>query len=313
MSDRYPVFLDREIVALRPEKEDVDPSRPYAFLVEPERAAGGQVEYVATVFLTNRECPYRCLMCDLWKYTTDRTVPEGAIPAQIAYALERLPPAKHVKLYNAGSFFDRKAIPPSDHAAIASLLDGFETVIVENHPNLCGDACLRFRDRLNGRLEVALGLETCHPEVLNSLNKRMTLDDFERAVTFLRREDGDVRSFILIRPPFMTEEEGVEWAVRSVSYAFDVGVQCCSVIPTRAGNGIMERLQQEGHFSPPSLRSVETVLEEGIRMNRGRVFVDVWDLERFFECPECGPARKERLQAMNLTQEVLPPVTCGCR
>ena len=160
---------------------------------------------------------------------------------------------------------------------------------------------------------MALGLETCHPEVLNSLNKRMTLDDFERAVTFLRREDVDVRSFILIRPPFMTEEEGVEWAVRSVSYAFDVGVQCCSVIPTRAGNGIMERLQQEGHFSPPSLRSVETVLEEGIRMNRGRVFVDVWDLERFFECPECGPARKERLQAMNLTQEVLPPVTCGCR
>src|SRR5690606_9199330 len=154
MSDRYPVFLDREIVAIRPAKEDVDPSRPYAFLVEPERAAGGQVEDVATVFLTNRECPYRCLMCDLWKYTTDRTVPEGAIPAQIAYALERLPPAKHVKLYNAGSFFDRKAIPPSDHAAIASLLDGFETVIVENHPNLCGDACLRFRDRLNGRLEV---------------------------------------------------------------------------------------------------------------------------------------------------------------
>ena len=52
---------------------------------------GGAVE-VATVFLTNRECPWRCLMCDLWRNTLEETVPEGAIAAQIRYALERLPP-----------------------------------------------------------------------------------------------------------------------------------------------------------------------------------------------------------------------------
>lgn len=306
-----PRFSDAEIVAARPARLDADVSQPYAYLVEPEVSAHGVLEDVATVFLTNRECPFRCLMCDLWRHTTETTVPSGAIPAQIDYALRRLPPARHIKLYNGGNFFDRKAIPPDDYAAIASLVMGFSTVIVENHPSLCGDACLRFRDLLDGRLEVAMGLETAHPAVLDRLNKRMTLDDFERAVSFLLRHDIDVRAFILLRPPFMTEEEGVEWAVRSIEWAFDRGVRCCSVIPTRSGNGILDRLKREGLFSPPSLTSMERVLEDGIRMGQGRVFMDLWDAERFYDCTRCGPARRDRLERMNHTQTVQPPVVCA--
>ena len=52
--------LDREILRQRPAKNAVEPLVPFAFLVEPERAASGVVEDVATIFLTNRECPYRC-------------------------------------------------------------------------------------------------------------------------------------------------------------------------------------------------------------------------------------------------------------
>lgn len=312
MPDALPRFSDAEIVAARPPKADVDPDESYAYLVEPERTAAGTVEDVATVFLTNRECPFRCLMCDLWTHTTDETVPEGAIPAQIDFALERLPPARHIKLYNSGNFFDRKAIPPSDYDAIAARVQGFDTVIVENHPKLCGDACVDFRDRLDGQFEIALGLETAHPTVLDRLNKRMTRDDFRRAVSFLRAHNIDVRTFILLRPPFMSEEEGVEWALRSIDFAFDAGVQTCSVVPTRPGNGMMEQLATEGHYAPPSMDAIETVLEEGIRMDRGRVFMDLWDLERFFDCPDCGPERRERLHQMNLTQTVRPCVACSC-
>lgn len=303
---------DREIVAARPEKEPVDPWRPSDWLIERERAAGGEVVPVATVFLTNRECPFRCLMCDLWKHTTDETVPEGAVPAQIDHALERLPEATHVKLYNSGNFFDRNAFPPSDRPAVARRVQGFETVVVENHPKLCGDPCLRFRDRLPGQLEIAVGLETAHPEVLDRLNKRMSREDFRRAVGFLREAGIDVRTFVQLRPPYLDEDEAVDWALRSVEFAFDVGVQCCSVVPTRSGNGIMGRLARAGHFEPPSMSAVETVLEEGIRMDRGRVFVDLWDLERFYGCEECGPRRRKRLDRMNLTQEVRPRVSCPC-
>ena len=53
--------------------------RPQQFLVEQERAESGEVVSVATLFLTNRECPWRCIYCDLWKNTTTETVPFGAI------------------------------------------------------------------------------------------------------------------------------------------------------------------------------------------------------------------------------------------
>ena len=58
-------------------------------------------------------------MCDLWKNTLTETVPVGAIPAQIEYALARLPAARVIKLYNSGSFFDPRAIPVADYPAIA--------------------------------------------------------------------------------------------------------------------------------------------------------------------------------------------------
>jgi radical SAM enzyme (TIGR01210 family) len=309
---RFAVWDNASILGARPRKNLVDPRRPYAYLVEPECAACGEVEDVATIFLTNRECPFRCLMCDLWRNTTDERVPVGAIPEQIDFALAELSPAKHVKLYNSGNFFDRQAIPREDYAAIAQRVASFQTVIVENHPKLCGDDCLRFRDLLAGKLEIAIGLETIHPEVLPRLNKQMTTDDFSRAVRFLSANEIATRAFILLRPPFLNEAEGVEWAVRSMQFAFDAGVQCCSVIPTRGGNGVMEQLHADGSFAPPMFSSLETVLEEGLAMRRGRVFVDLWDAERFFDCQRCGPARRDRLQQMNLTQKLLPAVSCDC-
>jgi len=312
MSETPPRFTSRKIVEARSEKNAVSPKRPYAFHVEPECAASGRVEDVATLFLTNRECPLKCLMCDLWKNTTDASVDVGDIPAQIDDALAQLPPAKHIKLYNSGNFFDPRAIPRDDHAAIASRVDRFENVIVENHPRFCGQDCTRFRELLSGELEIAIGLETVHADVLGSLNKQMTLDDFEKAVAFLLPNDIAVRAFILLRPPFMDEAEGVEWALRSVEFAFSRGVRCCSIIPTRSGNGIMERLERSGQFAPPSLESMETVLEQSLKMDRGRVFMDLWDVERFFDCPDCGPARAARLSEMNLSQNVLPAIACHC-
>ena len=305
-------WSDATILAARPPKNSVDPRRPYAYLVEPECAANGEIEDVATIFLTNRECPFRCLMCDLWQNTTDQRVPVGAIPEQINFALSMLPPARHVKLYNSGNFFDRQAIPADDYLAIAQCVAPFESVIVENHPKLCGDDCLRFRDLLDGNLEIALGLETIHPEVLPRLNKQMTADDFQRAVRLLSDSGIATRAFILLRPPFLDEAAGVEWAIRSIEFAFDAGVQCCSVIPTRDGNGAMERLKLAGSFQPPTIRSLETVLAAGLAMQRGRVFVDLWDADRFFDCAQCGPARRDRLSRMNLEQRLLPAVLCNC-
>ncbi len=220
---RYQKAAERDawILSRRPAREKLDPYLPYEYFVEEECAASGDIETVATLFLTNRECPFRCLMCDLWRNTLTETVPVGAIPAQIDYALGALPPARQLKLYNSGSFFDRQAIPPQDYAAIAQRANRFERLIVENHPALVGDACLQFRDLLSGTLEIAMGLETVHPHALAGLNKRMTLDQFSMAAKFLRRNGIDLRVFILVQPPFMTPAEALPWAERSLDFAME--------------------------------------------------------------------------------------------
>jgi radical SAM enzyme (TIGR01210 family) len=311
----WPEINDAEIRSIRPPKNRVDPWRPYAFLVEPERSATGTIDDVLTVFLTNRECPFHCTMCDLWRNTLDETVPAGAIPAQIDYAIRELPWARHIKLYNAGNFFDARAIPSGDHAEIVDRVRGFETVIVENHPLLTDDRCVRFRDQLDTTLEVALGLETVHPTALQRLNKRMTVDDFDKAVRFLKGHRIRVRTFLLINPPGLNELEGIEWALRSFEHAVNTGVDCVSFIPTRADNGFMEHLEAAGHFSKPTVRSMEVVLERSLDyLNRigstARVFMDLWDIASFYRCLQCGPARSRRIQAMNFSQQLELEIEC---
>ncbi|HKX26282.1 MAG TPA: radical SAM protein [Blastocatellia bacterium] len=308
---------DHWILARRPARLESASSpspelRPAGFLAEEEPAESGGVISVATIFLTNRECPWRCLMCDLWRHTLTRTVPSGAIPAQIDYALERMSPARQIKLYNSGSFFDHRAIPPDDYPAIAARLQQFERVIVESHPALVNDDCARFRDLLAGRLEVAMGLETVHPEVLPRLNKRLTLDQFSRAAARLCAEGVALRTFILVKPPFLDESAALEWAARSLDFAFDCGAGVAALIPTRFGNGALEALAERGEFAPPRLETLEAAMAYGLELGRGRVLADLWDLERPAGpvCLACRPARVARLGAMNLQQTVLPSILC---
>ena len=301
--------VDAWILSRRPARELRDAYLPYEYFVEEECAAGGLVEPVATVFLTNRECPFRCVMCDLWRNTLTETVPVGAIPAQIDHALLQLPPAKQLKLYNSGSFFDPHAIPPGDYGAIADRANRFDRVIVENHPALTGDGCLRFRDMVRGRLEVAMGLETAEPEVLAKLNKQMTLDQFSRAANFLRRNEMDVRVFILVQPPYMAATEALYWAQRSLDFAMEHGATAATLIPTRAGNGVMDDLMAEGRFALPSLHTLESAMEYGLGLKAGRVFADLWGLRE--SCASCHAERAARLRQMNLRQVVLERVDCA--
>jgi hypothetical protein len=301
---------DKWVLERRAGRETLDPLKPYLFFVEQELSASGDILPVATIFLTNRECPWRCVMCDLWRNTLTTAVPLGAIPSQIDFALSQQPAARVLKLYNSGSFFDARAIPVEDHPAIADRANNFGRLIVEIHPALVSDDCLRFRDRLKCRFEIAMGLETVHPDILPKLNKRMTLQQFSSAATFLRTHNIDLRVFVLVQPPFMQFEEAVLWAQRSIDFAFDCGAAAVTVIPTRGGNGAMEALAANGQFSAPRLETLEDSFSYGLSLKRGRVFADLWDAGKIPSCLACRTPRIARLRRMNLSQTDLSPVRC---
>jgi len=304
---------DRWTLAFRGPREVVDPNIPYAFLVEEECFAEGEAGPVATIFLTNRECPWHCTMCDLWRHTLTHPLIPGQVPEQIRFALERLPSARQLKLYNSGSFFDPKAIPVEDYPEIARLATHFERVIVESHPSLIGRNCLLFQELLHCKLEVAMGLETAHPAVLDKLNKRMTLDGYAAAARRLLKWDIDLRSFILVQPPFMDPEAALYWAERSIDFALACQATAVSLIPTRPGNGGMEELARLGEFILPELTTLEAALAYGIAQGDARVFLDLWDIDRFPARPCCFNLRVEALRKSNLLQRTdAIPLCASC-
>jgi radical SAM enzyme (TIGR01210 family) len=260
-------------------------------------------------------------MCDLWMHTIERDTPAGALPAQISAArrdiLAAHGPVDRLKLYNAGSFFDPRAVPERDYEGIAETLSGCRHVIVESHPSLVGHRTVRFLEILCRRtpgaaLEVAMGLETAHPQALERLNKRMTVDDFVRAAARLTAWGVAVRAFLLVSPPFVPLDAQDEWLLRSTDVAFGAGASVVSLIPARSGNGTLDAFDPV-EFVPPRLADLERSFDAGLRRvpaGGARLFADIWDLERFSDCDACLDARRERLRAMNHAQLPLPTVSC---
>jgi radical SAM enzyme (TIGR01210 family) len=308
---------DRFVLDRRGPRRRHDPWRSQGLIVEDERDADGRPARIATVLLTGRECPWRCAMCDLWASTIEEDTPRGAIPAQITATREELKSRDEaiagIKLYNAGSFFDPRAVPESDYDDVAVALAGLSRIIVESHPALVGPRVDRLigslerhaageRDR--PALEVAMGLETAHPEALDKLNKRFTLRGFTDAADALKRRGIALRVFLLISPPFVPFDEQDEWLRRSVDAAFDCGAAVVSLVPTRTGNGTVEALAELGDFRPPGLDDIERSFALALQhaQGRGRVFVDLWDLERFAGPTATLDSTRARLRAMSLEQ-----------
>jgi uncharacterized Fe-S cluster-containing MiaB family protein len=204
-------------------------------------------------------------------------------------------------LYNASNFFDRRAVPLADVAALARMCDPFSGVTVESHANTIGKPVLDFAERITGRLEVALGLETIQPSAMEHLNKRLDLPRFDRAAAFLLANHIDLRVFVLLGAPHIPHAESVDWAVRTAEYAAERGARVVSLIPVRGGNGEMERLAAMGAFVPPTLLQLEEALERCVELRPTIATADLWDTDGLVACGECRADRVERLRHMNLT------------
>jgi radical SAM enzyme (TIGR01210 family) len=307
---------DRRIRSLRPPKLRVDPYTAHGSLVEEERRPDGKSERALTVFLAGAECPFTCSFCDLWRGTIDGPTPPGALIKQLDGVLRTLvgPVPDRLKLYNASNFFDLRAVPPEDVAAIATLTAPFAAVTVESHASTIGSRTLAFARQIPGRLEVAVGLETIHPVAAAEINKRLDLAQFDRAARFLIENSIDLRVFVLLGVPHVPVEESVAWTVRAVKHAAERGASLVSIIPVRGGNGEIERLQALGHFVLPTLSQLEEALDLSLLVSGTVVTVDLWDVERLSSCERCRGDRIDRLRRLNATGRAEPRIVCSnCR
>jgi hypothetical protein len=309
--------LDQEtnaaaIRSRRGAKPAVDPWRAHGTAVDDERRPNGEIERALTIFLAGAECPFTCAFCDLWRWTIDGATPRGALPRQIAAALEahRGGHVDRIKLYNASNFFDPRAVPVDDHASIAERCAPVAAVTVESHATTIGPRVLDFARRLSGRLEVAIGLESIYPAAIARLGKRMSLDQFDRAAEYLRMNDIDLRVFVLVGAPFVPADQALEWTVRTATHAAERGAALVALIPVRGGNGELERLACDGDFVAPTLHDLEQALDACAGLAPTVVTADLWDLARFAPCASCRGARAARLARINRSGRSEPPAAC---
>lgn len=330
MAAELPKLTSQDVLRLRPDIQRPAPSQvPLDVYVEREPADKlGNVLTSATLFLVGSECRFRCVMCDLWKYTHDGVTPPGNLAAQVRSGLTEVdrrlnlgvqtntaePKLACLKLYNASNFFVPANVPIGDLEAIGKCISHVPRIVVENHPSIRNDSVLAFRDAVSGRLEVALGLETTHPAVLPCLNKAMDLNMFRECVHWLREREIDTRAFVLLQPPGLIGSEALQSCIDTIRFAESCGVRHVSVIPVRGGNGALEHLSALGTFSIPSASMLESVMQS-VDQFQCVVTADLWDWNAMVgHCKQCSGPRRQQLDRLNLTQrsERRWQGLCGC-
>lgn len=283
---------------LRPPKAPLDPFAEPAWQLEEERQPDGGRAACLTVFLLGRECPFTCVYCDLWQHTLDHDTPPGALPRQLDLALAAagpaLRPAAILKLYNASNFFDPRAVPREDDAALLQRARPFAKLVVESHARLLGRRCLAYAEALEGRLQVAIGFESAHPAVLERIGKGVTVADLRRAAAFLAEAGIGLRAFVLIGAPFLPRRERPEWTRRTCELALEQGAEQVVLIPLRASPGELARLVRSGEVELPDLAEVEETVDLCAPLAPPRMLLDSWDLGRL-ATPATDPRRLARL------------------
>lgn len=121
-------------------------------------------------------------------------------------------------------------------------------------------------------MTLALGLESSDPEVLSkSVRKGFTPDDSRRAGECAKEMGLSVRTYLLLKPPFMTESESMEDTLRSIAFADSFSDEI-SINPVNVQRGTyLEHLWRRGGYRPPWIWSLRKVITEAAPLTKARI------------------------------------------
>ncbi|MCS4540911.1 MAG: hypothetical protein HY929_01100 [Euryarchaeota archaeon] len=303
---------DELVRGFRTQKNTRPVSEPVAYWVENEVLYDKRSHPVGTIILNTKECPYACTMCGYWKDSLDFTPSHEALIDQVKFALGKLREIDAIKIYNSGSFFDDEAVPPAVRNEIANLVKDIKLVTVESRWNYISDQAIDFANKLNGALEVAIGLEVADNKKLAQINKKMTCKTFKKTVTFLEGNGIYVKAYMLVKPPFTTEKQAFLLGRQTIDFAFDCGIYTLSILPTAVMDGFIDHLAQTEFFKPPNLWTVYKLVQYALQKRFERVLVDTSDLEQLVKCKNCAEIFKRSFSFMNQRQ-ILLEFDCACK
>ena len=203
-----------------------------------------------------------CSMCG-YNIESDPKVSPESISRQFEHGVRELGEVQMLKIYTSGSFLDDREVPfESAKNMLTHCKERNLRMLFESRPEYISSEKL---DKLKGvheDLEVALGLESSNDRILKySINKGFSVKDYENAAKLLTEKGIDVRTYVLLKPPFLTESEAIADSIATIRFAADVS-DTISLNPVNVQKGTyVEKLWRNWAYRPPWLWSVLDVLK----------------------------------------------------
>ncbi|TLZ43859.1 MAG: TIGR01210 family radical SAM protein [Methanobacteriota archaeon] len=255
----------QQVVKEERRPRDFDPRAYISTWTEKDLLHGKVVDAWVIIFRT-RGCYWaRASGCSMCGYVND--VAQEVAPSDLLHQLDTVL-ARHesqpmVKVYTSGNFFDdHEVVPEVRNRILSELGDRCDKVIVETLSHLLRRNHLEQALEHVDELEIALGLESTDERVLRyAVNKVWGLKEHAQAAGLAREAGATVKTYLLLKPPFLTERESIEDAIRS-SHDADPHSDTISINPVNVqSRTIVDRLFRRGEYRPPWLWSVVEVLE----------------------------------------------------
>lgn len=264
-----------------------------------------------------------CSMCGYAKDTLGRSATPEELAVQLDSAVRAYRDQPYVKVYTSGSFLDDREVDPDSRKKIVGAFTGrARRFLFETLPEFAvAERIDPLRAAFAGELEVALGLESTQPEILQRfINKGSPPSEYLAAGDRVRSLGARAKAYLLLKPPYLTERESIEDVVTSVQVAaphFDA----LSVNPVHIQNGtVVERLFRLRRYRPPWLWSlVETMRRGAVARSDGVrlvTFPTAGGLARGpHNCGQCDRRVLAALEEASLAQSFdgLEGLDCDCR
>jgi radical SAM enzyme (TIGR01210 family) len=163
-----------------------------------------------------------------------------------------------VKVYTSGSLLEDREIPVDfQETVLRDCAELGKELIVESRCEQLTEEKLAWATGINPSFTVAIGLEAYDDEVLRfHVNKGFTTSSWDRAVTNLESFNLRVKTYLMFKPPFMSEVDALDHSVKwieAVAHRSDE----ISVNPMNIQRGtVIDRLHRHNEYRPPWLWSL---------------------------------------------------------
>ncbi|MFW6040332.1 MAG: archaeosine biosynthesis radical SAM protein RaSEA [Thermoplasmatota archaeon] len=290
---------------------------------ERERFDGEIMDVFSVIFRTSG-CRWSytngCSMCGYYTDTNPDITKED-LEKQLQEAEKRYEGEDIVKIYSSGSFLDTKEVPKDFALEVLRSFDSGKTVI-ESRPEFIDKIQLEDYASQVENLEIAIGLESSNDFVLkNCINKGFKFEEYKNAAEKVVTNGHLLRTYLLLKPPFLTEIEAIGDVFNSIKDISHVN-NVISINPVNIQNGsLVEYLWKRKLYRPPWLWSVIEVLKRSKNISNSMIITSKSGLgskRGGHNCSNCDDKIVKLLDQFNLSQDlqiltdVKEKIDCEC-